>query len=204
MKALLLSTSLLLAGSLALATLNPLEAGAPAAAQPTPVVGTFNVDAGHSGVLFKIKHMGASNFYGRFNQISGAVNFDEANPANSSVTITIPTSSVDTNSKKRDEHLLSPDFLDAKQFPKLEFKSDSVKRTGDTWQATGTLSFHGTRKPISIDFEKTGEGKSRDGKRLLGFESVFTIDRTDWGINYGVGALGKEIEVTVALEVIGE
>ncbi|MFT7486339.1 MAG: polyisoprenoid-binding protein YceI, partial [Candidatus Paceibacteria bacterium] len=122
-----------------------------------------------------------------------------ATPSKSSVEITIKTGSVDSNSKKRDEHLLSPDFLDAKQFPEMTFKSSEISQSGETWHATGILAFHGTRKEVSLDFEKTGEG----GK-LMGFHTQFTIDRTEWGIDYGTGALGKEIEIIVSLEVASQ
>jgi polyisoprenoid-binding protein YceI len=204
MKTLLTASALLLAGSLTLAAFNSAQAMAPVVTPTAPVVGAFTVDGGHSSVLFKIKHKDTAYAYGRFNQVSGTINYDSANPAKSSVTVTIPTQSVDTNSKKRDEHLLGPDFLDAKQFPELKFTSKSVKQVGDTWQAKGTMEFHGTRKEISIDFEKTGESAGRGGGKVLGFHSVFTIDRTDWGIDYGIGALGKEIEVTVSLELTGK
>ncbi len=204
MKTLLIASSLLLAGSLSLATFNSAQAKAPAAAPIVPVVGSFAVDAGHSSVLFKIKHKNTAYSYGRFNEISGTVDFNEADPAKSSVTVKIPTGSVDTNSKKRDEHLLGPDFLDAKQFPELKFTSTEVSKLGDTWRAKGSLDFHGTRKSITIDFEKTGESEGRGGSKVLGFHSQFTIDRTDWGITYGPGALGNDIDVTVSLEVAGQ
>jgi polyisoprenoid-binding protein YceI len=155
-------------------------------------------------VLFKVKHNGASYFYGRFNEVEGTVTYDADDVSKSSVEIKIKADSVDSNSKKRDQHLLSPDFLDAKQFPEMKFTSSSVAMKGDVLQATGILDFHGTRKEITIDIDKVGEGKTRKGGVLVGFHSQFTIDRTDFGVTYGEGALGADIELTVSLETISK
>ncbi len=117
------------------------------------------------------------------------------------LTAAIKAGSVDTNSSNRDKHVLSPDFLDAKQFPELKFKSKKVERDGAVWRATGDLQFHGTQQEVTIDFEMTGEGKGRRGEALMGFHARFEIDRTEWGMEYMVGPLGKDIEITVSLEV---
>ena len=108
---------------------------------------------------------------------------------------------MDTGDEKRDQHVKSPDFLDAKQFPELKFVSESVSRDGDTWTAKGKLSLHGVTKPLEIEFEKTGEGKGFRGETILGFISTFSVDRTDFGIDYSTEALGANVEFTVALEV---
>ncbi len=174
----------------------PVEvAAAPLAAE------SFEVDGGHSSVLFRIKHMKVAYFYGRFNDVSGTILLDEEDPTKSTASITIKAASVDSNSEKRDEHITGPDFLDAKQFPELKFTSKSVKRDGAVWKMTGDLEMRGTRKSVSLDFEKTGEAAGRGGGTVAGFHSRFTIDRTEWGMDYMAGGpLGNEIEMTVSLE----
>src|ERR1700752_921995 len=92
---------------------------------------TFKIDPVHSSIIFSIKHLGVSDFYGRFNDLSGQVALDKADPSKSSVEITIPVESVDTKYPKRDQHLKSPDFFNAKQFPVIVFKSKSVEGSGD-------------------------------------------------------------------------
>src|SRR5438128_1473624 len=78
---------------------------------------TFKVDSVHSFVLFGVQHLGFTNTYGRFNDISGTVVFDKDNPSKSSVELSVPVESLDTNNSKRDQSLKTPDFFDAKQFP---------------------------------------------------------------------------------------
>src|SRR5687768_12531453 len=78
---------------------------------------SYQIDAVHSSVLFKIKHLGVADFYGRFNDVSGTVSFDNADPSKSSVALEVKVESVDTHNEKRDQHLKSPDFFNSKQFP---------------------------------------------------------------------------------------
>jgi len=198
-----------LAGGLALAaafvtlTVRPTEAE-PLAAQPAPASAPadLKIDGGHSSVVFRIKHNGAAYFYGRFNEVTGTIVYDDGDASKCSVEIDINAESVDTNSSKRDQHVLSPDFLDAKQFPRLAFKSSKVTEKGGMLVATGTLEMHGTKKEVTIEIEKTGEGEGRGGK-VYGFHTQFEVDRTDFGMDNMVGPLGKEIVVMVGLECKG-
>jgi len=164
---------------------------------------TYDIDMYHSSVLFKVNHLGASNFYGRFNDISGTVVFDDKNPSKSSVSITVKADSVDTNSKKRDDHLKSPDFFNSKQFPLITFKSKKVEKVNDkTFKVTGDLSIHGVTKQVSFNFNKTGEGKNPKGQKIAGGETSFTIKRSDFGMDYmqGPGMLGDDITLILSFE----
>jgi polyisoprenoid-binding protein YceI len=82
---------------------------------------TFKIDPVHSSVLFSIKHVGVTDFYAVFKDISGMVTFDKADASKSSIELTVPVESIDTRNAKRDQHLKSPDFFNAKQFPTLSF-----------------------------------------------------------------------------------
>jgi polyisoprenoid-binding protein YceI len=164
---------------------------------------SYNIDAYHSSILFKVNHLGASNFYGRFNDVSGEVTFDDKNPEKSSVNITVNANSVDTNSKKRDDHLRSPDFFNSKQFPTITFKSKKVEKVNDkTFKVTGDLSLHGVTKTISFTFNKVGEGKNPKGQKIMGGETSFTIKRSDFGMDYmqGPGMLGDDITLILSFE----
>ena len=165
----------------------------------------FDIDPVHSMVFFKVEHLGVSNNYGRFNDISGSYTFDEAKPAASSFDVTIKAESVDTHSDKRDQHLRSPDFFNAKQFPVITFKSKCIKKSGDKrYAATGTLQMHGVEKEITVDIEHIGSGDDPWGNFRSGFETVFTVKRSEFGMKYMLGGIGDEVTVHVNIEGIAK
>ena len=174
------------------------EPGARASAVETEI---YQVDPVHSNVLFKVKHNYASWFYGRFNEISGTFVVNEDDPGRCELEIEVKTESVDTRSEKLNGHLRSPDFFNAVEFPTVRFESREVEAAGeDRWSATGELTLHGVTKEITVEIEKVGESASRSGK-VMGFHSVFTIDRTDYGMEYGTNSgLGSEVELIVSIE----
>jgi polyisoprenoid-binding protein YceI len=165
------------------------------------------VDGAHAWAIFKTSHMGISNLYGRFNSISGTVDIDDAAPEKSTVEISLKTDSIDTQIEARDKHLKGPDFFDAKQYPTITFKSTKVAKDGvkgDGWEVTGDLTLHGVTKPITVHVEKTGEGDipTPNGKvHHVGFETTFSVKRSDFGVKYGVMPDGKGDEVTFTLSL---
>ncbi|HET6202607.1 MAG TPA: YceI family protein [Planctomycetota bacterium] len=167
-----------------------------------PAPATYEIDGVHSSVLFRIKHFDASFVYGRFNEVSGTLVYDEASPAASSVEVTIKADSVDTHNAGRDKHLKSPDFFNAEEFPVLSFKSKSVKGSGKGGglEVTGDLTIHGVTKPVTVKGVHTGTGKGMKGEERAGFETTFTIKRSDFGMRFMAEALGDEVQITVALE----
>jgi len=170
-----------------------------------PDTETYEVDAVHSSIIFRINHAGVSNFYGRFNEISGT--FTVAQGGTGSVSVTIPVDSVDTANEKRDGHLKSPDFFSAEQFPEITFKSDALKDTGgNKYEAKGTLTMHGVSKEVTIALEHIGTrdlGEKFGGVRT-GFDGTVTFKRSDFGMKYGVdmGMLGDEIKLFLGIEGI--
>ncbi len=182
------------------ATLCAVTAVRAEAPKPAPAA-AYTIDPVHSTVLFKVLHMGASNFYGRFNDVSGTIALDVAKPENSSVEFTVKTESIDTNNAKRDEHLKGPDFFLTKQFPTANFKSKTVKKTGDkTYDVAGDLTIRGITKPASFTFTQVGAGKTPNGKEIIGGETAITVKRGDFGLTYGQGALGEEVTLIVSVE----
>jgi polyisoprenoid-binding protein YceI len=161
----------------------------------------FDVDPGHSSVLFRVLHIGTSNAWGRFGNVSGVVDLDEKDPAKSLFDITIATESVDTGLPKRDEHLRGPDFFNARQFPKITFKSQSVRATGpDTYEVKGTLTLHGVSKPLSVTLKKIGAGKSPFNDFRLGVETSFQIKRSDFDMKNMLEGVGDDVLLIVSLE----
>ncbi len=183
-------TLAVLAGMLFLAT--PAVDAKPAA---------YKIDPGHSCVLFKIKHFGVSNFYGRFNLVEGTLNYDGESAAGCSVNVTIPVDSLDTNSADRDTHLKSPEFFDAATHKTMTFKSTKVAQTtsADHLDVTGDLTIRGVKKSVTIRMEKVGQGETRFGYKA-GFEGKVTIKRSDFGMKAMIPALSDEVELILSFE----
>lgn len=177
------------------------------ALEPAPLAVTapamYEIDGVHSAVIFRIKHLGVSYSYGRFNQITGSFTYDEAKPEASSIQVEIPTDSIDTGHEGRDQHLKSPDFFNAAEFPTITFKSKEVKKAKDGKLAvTGDLSLHGVTKAVTAEVEFVGAGDRGQMGNKAGFEATFTIKREDFGMSKMVGetGIGNEVRVTVSLE----
>ena len=165
--------------------------------------GSYNVDAEHSNVLFRIKHLDVAYFHGRFNKVTGTLKLDALDPSKSSVTIEIDANSVFTANKKRDDHLRSPDFLSAAEFPAIGFASKSVELKPDgSLGVVGDLSLHGVTRSITATLAHVGAGKDPWGGFRTGFEGTFSINRSDYGIKFMPGGVGEQIDLTVAIEAI--
>lgn len=170
------------------------------AAEPAAGASAYMVDAGHSSVVFKIKHLNVTNFYGTFNDFSGSITIDPANPANCKLDVVVKTDSVDSRNGKRDDHLKSGDFFNSAQFPEMTFKSTKFEAAGsDAYAVTGDLTVKGVSKPITVTLQHTGSGEMR-GTKKVGYETSFTIKRSEFGINYMPQGLGEDVTVIVALE----
>ena len=163
---------------------------------------TFKVDPVHSFVLFSVQHMGITNTYGRFNDISGTVVFDKDSPSKSSVELSVQVESLDTHNSIRERSLKTPDFFDTKQFPTMTFKSTRVEGSGDTLKVSGDLTIRGVTKPVTVDFKKGREGKGVFGEWRGGGETRFTIKRSDFGMNFELGEIGDEVAIILSVEGI--
>jgi len=162
--------------------------------------GEWNIDNVHSSMMFRVKHMNTAFFYGRFNDLSGQIVWEDANPSAAAFNVEIKTTSVDTKADGRDKHLRSADFFNAEQFPTATFKSTSASPKGDNAvEVTGDMTINGVTKPITVTIEKTGQGKGRQGD-IIGFETIFTLKRSDFGITFMPDGLGDEVKVFAAFE----
>jgi len=169
----------------------------------------YAVDPVHTSVLFRIRHAGVSNFYGRFNEIRGDIEFDADDFTESSLSFEIPISSVDTNSKTRDGHLRDAEFFNARQYPKASFESSSITSAGaGVYTLRGELTMHGVTKEIEARVTDVRTGTFRDNP-VLGFEARFTIKRSDFQIMKYLasdlsdeGPLGNTVEVIVSVEAV--
>ena len=145
------------------------------------------VDPVHSEVEFAVKHMMFSTVKGRFNDVSGTIVVDDADPGRSSVGVTIGAASIDTRDEKRDAHLRSADFFDVDRFPALTFASNWVEAVGgDRYRVTGNLTIHGVTREVTLDATFNGEGVNPWGQAVRGYSAEATINRKDFGLNWNV------------------
>ena len=162
---------------------------------------TWNIDPVHTSVVFKILHMGVSNFYGRFDKVSGSVVINDEKPAESKVELTIAMDSIDTNHEGRDKDLKGPNFFNAKEFPEIKFVSKTAKKDGDKkWKIDGEMTLHGVTKPLSLSVDMVGSADTKMGKKA-GFDTTFKIKRSDFGMAAaGTDGLGDEVTVMAGVE----
>jgi polyisoprenoid-binding protein YceI len=173
--------------------------GAPEARSESPA-SKWTVDPVHSTVLFKIKHLGASWTYGRFDSVGGGIYAADDGSAPTAVRLVVKTDSVNTGNEKRDGHLKSPDFFSAKQFPEITFKSTSAKALdADTTEVAGDLTLHGVTKPVTAKVVRVGTG-SMQGRTVAGWETTLSLKRSDFGMEKMVGPVGDDVTLTVAVE----
>lgn len=171
----------------------------------------YEPDPTHSSVVFKIRHAGVSNFYGRFNDVKGEVHYDAENPGATRMAFTVFTDSVDTHNGSRDGHLKNADFFNSRQFPEISFKSTGLKAGADgAYTLTGDLTLMGETRPISATLSPFTTGSFMDTDRL-GFEARFSIKRSDFGMtkylapdNGEGGALGNQVDLIVSIESVGK
>jgi len=162
----------------------------------------YVVDGVHSTVLFRVKHLGTSYAWGRFNGIAGKVSLSGPSP---SVDVQVNADSIDTGNANRDKHLKSPDFFNVKQFPTIAFKSTQVKRISEErYEVEGTLSLHGVNRPIKVMLDHTGSGKNQQGTAIAGFETTFPIKRSDFGMKFLLEGISDDVHLIVSLECGGK
>jgi len=159
----------------------------------------------HAFVQFRVKHLGYSWLYGRFNSFEGQFSYDPAKPEANSITVTVDMTSLDTNHAERDTHLAAEKYLHLKKHTASSFKSTAYKATGDkTGVLTGNLTFLGVTKPISIDVEHIGGGSDPWGGYRQGFEGRATITPKDFGLDLGakLGEAAATVELMLSVEGI--
>lgn len=176
----------------------------PSAMDSASTATTWTVDDVHSMALFRVQHFGAGMFWGRFDNVAGRITTKGDGPDGVSFDVSIDTSTVSSGNDKLNGHLMSPDFFSVKEFPAMTFKSTKAEKGSDgMWNVTGDLTMHGVTKSITAKVECTGKAKMGPAERI-GFEATFTVDRSEFGMTYGVdkGAIGKDVRVIVGLEAV--
>ncbi|MDE3206567.1 MAG: YceI family protein [Acidobacteriota bacterium] len=152
---------------------------------PTTLTGRYTIDPTHSRIGFVARHAMVTKVRGSFNEFEGSGYFDAADPARSTLQLSIKAASIDTGNADRDAHLRSNDFFDMDTYPQITFTSTSVEPTGDDrFRVTGDLTIKGVTRPVAVDFEYTGSAVDPYGNQRIGFEGSTSVNRKDWGVNW--------------------
>lgn len=162
----------------------------------------YTLDASHSQVIFNYNHLGFSTTYGMFSGFEGEIMFDEANPAASSVNVSMPVKSMFTGWEKRDGHFMSADFFDAKDDDLVTFSSTAIELTGDdTAMITGDLSMNGVTKSVVLDakLNKSGDHPQAN-KPWLGFNASTSVIRSDFGLGLAAPFVSDEVAIQISVE----
>jgi polyisoprenoid-binding protein YceI len=178
----------------------------PMAAEAAPE--SYAIDPTHSYAYFEVDHLGVSTQRGRFDRTSGKFTLDRA-AKTGSVELNIETASVSTGDNVKgsrphtlDDHLKNADFFNTAEFPRATFKSTGVKFAGDSpAEIAGTLTLLGVTKPVTLKVERwTCKDNPMSKKPMCGGNASATIKRTDWGMKYGVPAIGDEVRLWISVE----
>jgi len=178
----------------------------PLAAMANPE--NYTIDPTHTFAYFEVEHLGVSNQRGRFDRTSGKFTLDRA-AKSGSVELNIETASVSTGDNAKgsrprtlDDHLKTADFFNVAEFPRMSFKSTGVKFAGDNpAEVAGTLTLLGVTKPVTLKVERwVCKDNPMNKKPMCGGNATTTLKRTDWGMKYGVPAIGDDIRLWFSLE----
>lgn len=174
--------------------------GLPAQAEIQP----YKIDNTHSFANWEIRHVVARTS-GTFHDVQGKIVLDTDNIAKSTVEANISVYSLNSSHIKRDVHLLTNEFLDARDYPDMKFASTKVMPvTPEKGTLTGNLTLHGVTKPVTLDYQILGLGKDPWGGMRIGFKAATRINRSDYGVSKHVpyGPVGNEVDITLLIEGI--
>lgn len=169
---------------------------------------SYTIDSTHTYVYFEVDHLGVSTQRGRFDRSSGKFTIDRA-AKTGGIELAVETGSVSTGDNVKgsrprtlDEHLKNADFFNVPEFPRMTFKSTGVKFAGDNpAEVAGNLTLNGVTKPLTLKVDKWNcRDNPMSKKPMCGGNVSATLKRTDWGMKYGVPAIGDEVRLWVAVE----
>jgi polyisoprenoid-binding protein YceI len=173
------------------------------AADPKPSevqAGGYAVEPSHTKVLFSLSHLGFTTWYGEFGNASGRLNLDPKNLGASSLDISVPVASVNTNNTRLDDELKSADWIDATKFPAMTFHSTKIVRTGeDTANVEGDLTLHGVthHETLQVKFNRAGPNMMNK-VYTAGFEVSGHIKRSDFGVSKYVPVVGDDLTLIIS------
>ncbi len=168
----------------------------------------WEFDPAHSRFYFTIDHI-FSKVIGQFEDFSGTFHFDPENLKESKIDIRIEAKSLNTNIRKRDNHLRSDDFFGVSDYPLITFKCRGIThKQGNMYEIEGDFTMKGKTKTLvlPLTYFGTKDNPLKEGQVVAGFETTFTIDRLDYNVGdgkfYEMGVAGKDVTILVSLEML--
>ncbi|MDO8838578.1 MAG: YceI family protein [Parvibaculum sp.] len=185
------------------------ETEVPAASTAPVPGGTYRLDKSHASLIFRVSHIGFSNYTGRFATFDATLDIDPENPAAAKLEASVDPASLAVENPPEGflESLLGPDWFDAAKFPEMTFRSTKIEMTGDdTARVTGDLMLHGVTLPVAFDATFNGgyAGHPFEPNARIGFSARGGLSRSAFGIAYGVPEEGSTMGVGDAVEFIIE
>ena len=169
----------------------------------------WQIDNAHSHIDFKVRHMMISTVRGEFKEFEGSIDFNEDDPEQTKVDVAVDAASIDTREEDRDNHLRSPDFLNAERYPEITFRSKRVELIDDdSARLIGDLTIRGETHEVELDVEYQGMAQSPWGSMSAGFSATTSLDRKDWGLTWnkaletGGFLVGDKLDVEIEVELI--
>ena len=166
---------------------------------------SFAVDAAHTDIAFKVRHMGISTVTGRFDKFDGSFDVDPKNIKATKGGLVIQVNSISTGNAKRDGHLQSPDFFDAAKYPEIKFASKEVKDVNEkdsTATLVGDLTMHGVTKEITLKIKGGGIINDGMGNQRAAFTAAGKINRYDFGLKWNKALEAGSVMVSEDVELI--
>ena len=178
-------------------------------AAPGVPAGAYTLDKAHASLIFRVNHLGFSNFTGRFTRFDAKLQFDPVNPATDRITATIDPRSIQSDNAPPGflDSLSGKEWLDADRFPEMTFRSTKVTATGsNAMRIDGELKMHGVTRPVTLQATFNGgyAGHPMDPHARIGFSAHGALKRSAFGIAYGIPAPGTSMGVSDNVEVIIE
>ncbi len=164
---------------------------------------TYELDPGHSQVVFAYDHLGFSSTTGMFAGFEGTIEFDEETPANSSVRVSIPLMSMFTGWEKRDQHFMSDEFFGAKEGDMISFTSTGIEVTGETTAIiTGDLTMNGITRSVALDtvMNQKADAHPMNNRPWIGFDATTTLKRSDFEVDMFAPYISDEVAVRISIE----
>lgn len=161
--------------------------------------GTYRVDPAHTQIRWRLDHLGFSPFDGFFADPTGTLTIDPRRPNDARLSIVMPMARVVTTSGALDTHLKNADFFDVAKYPTATFVSTRVQATGQRARIAGNLTLHGVTRPVVLDARFVGAGNAPRGDKALniGFEATTRIRRSEFGMGFGLPAIGDQVDIAI-------
>jgi polyisoprenoid-binding protein YceI len=182
------------------------------AAEEKIPAGAYTLDKSHASLIFKVNHLGFSNYTARFKHFDATLQFDPKSIAASTVTATVDVSSLETDYPEPDKHdfnkqLKGSEWLDAAKFPQMTYRSKKITVTsGNQLHIDGELDFHGIKQPVALEATYNGgyAGHPMDPRARIGFSAHGSLKRSLFGVSYGIPEAGSTMGVGDDVQIIIE